>query len=76
MPAAAHSLRERRGAMARPRRQLAYRGYPVTPMVAHMLARAVGTADSFRPPSSGGEDRAVECPDVHAYACTVMREGV
>ena len=44
-PAAAHSLRERRGAMARPRRQLAYRGYPVTPMVAHMLARAVGAAD-------------------------------
>ena len=46
-PAAAHSLRECRGAMARPRRQLAYRGYPVTPMVAHimMLARAVGAAD-------------------------------
>ena len=31
--------------MARPRRQLAYVGYPVTPMVAHMLARAVGAAD-------------------------------
>jgi hypothetical protein len=45
VPAAAHSLRERRGAMARPRRQLAYRGYRVTPMVAHMLARAVGAAD-------------------------------
>ena len=44
-PAAAHSLRECRGAMARPRRQLAYLGYPVTPMVAHMLARAVGAAD-------------------------------
>ncbi len=45
VPAAAHSLRACRGAMARPRRQLACLGYPVTPMVAHVLARAVGAAD-------------------------------
>jgi hypothetical protein len=38
VPAAAHSLRECRGAMARRCRQLADLGYPVTPMLAHMLA--------------------------------------
>ena len=44
MPAAAHSLRECRGAIARPCRQLAYRGYPrmVTPMVAHMFKVGTG----------------------------------
>jgi hypothetical protein len=50
-------------------------GYPVTPMLAHMLARVVDAVD-FRPSRSGGEDRAGGCPDVHAHACTVMRERV
>ena len=75
MPAAAHSLRECRGAMARPCRQLAYLGYPVTPMVAHMLARAVGAADRSTTEKRRRE-RAGGCPDVHAYDCTVMRERV
>ena len=42
VPAAAHSLRECREAMARRRRQLADLGYPVTPMLAHMWARGGG----------------------------------
>ena len=42
---AAHSLRECRGAMARRGGPLPYLGYPVTPMLAHMLPRAVGAAD-------------------------------
>ena len=45
VPAAAHSLRACRGTMARRLWQLACLGYPVTPMVAHLLAWAVGAAD-------------------------------
>ena len=68
MQAATHSLRECRGAMARPRRQLAYRGYPVTPMVAHimMLARAVGAADR-----STTEKRRRERAGCHAQSARV-----
>ena len=48
----AHSLRACRGAMARRRGQLAVPRYPVTPMLAHMLARAVDGTD-FRPSRNG-----------------------
>ena len=42
VPAAAHSLRACRGAMARRRRQFADLGYPVTPMPAHANGGARG----------------------------------
>ena len=44
VPAAAHSLRECRRAMARRRGQLADLGYPVTPVLAHMVAEHVTIA--------------------------------
>jgi hypothetical protein len=47
VPVAAHSLRECRGAMARRGGPLAYLGYPVTPMLAHMLARGGGRGRFF-----------------------------
>ena len=47
VPVAAHSLRECRGAMVRRGGPLAYRGYPVTPMLAHMLARGGGRGRFF-----------------------------
>ena len=52
VPARAHSLRESGRAMARRCGQFAELRYPVTPMLAHMLARAVDVAD-FRPSRYG-----------------------
>ena len=46
--AGAHGLRECERAMARRRRQFADLGYPLTPMLAVVLARAVDGTD-FRP---------------------------
>ena len=45
VPAGAHSLRQCGRAMARRRGQFADLRYPATPMLAHMLARAVDVAD-------------------------------
>ena len=66
VPVAAHSLRECRGAMARRGGPLPYLGYPVTPMLAHMLPRAVGAADF-----STTEKRRRECARGRAQSARV-----
>jgi hypothetical protein len=60
-PAGACSLRGCESAMARRRGQFAYIGYPVMPMLAHKLARAVDETD-FRPSRNGdGAEPAGAC---------------
>ena len=60
-PAGACSLRGCESAMARRRGQFAYIGYPVMPMLAHKLARAVNETD-FRPSRNGdGAEPAGAC---------------
>jgi hypothetical protein len=67
-PVAAHSMRECRGAMVRRRRLNASLGFPVTPMLARMLARIVDGTD-FRLSRHGyGADPVAahsmrECPE-------------
>ena len=65
-PAAAHSRREYGRAMAQRRGQFCDLGYPVTKMLAHMLARAVDAAD-FRLSRNG--DGAVPAAAYSLRAC-------
>ena len=72
---AAHSLRECRGAMARRGGRLPYLGYPVTPMLAHMLAWGGRRGRLFRPPRSGGGSVPVAAHSLRECRGAMARRG-